>query len=165
MPNVPQLAAPLVSAASKSANSEVDPFWRSDSEGVPEEGMYQLATELDFENPDELLDHLPRGYRIVHSIFLWEQSRAGEGFVTGTANSGTQVVHAAADAYDEIGFTEEAAALRSMLAQLQKTPAGYDEVSAAYDSVQNPYRNDWDRIPPLVRRLCEQASSLFEVEA
>jgi hypothetical protein len=127
--------------------------------------MYQLASELDGENPDYLLDQLPLGYRIVHSIFLWEQSRAGEGFVTGTENSGVQLVKAAAAGYDAMGMPEEAAALKAMLGQLAETPLDYARVETAYESVPNPYRQDWDRIPTLVRRLCERADALLEVSA
>ena len=163
MTRIPESVAPHVQAASEAAGSDVHPFWLCDSEGTAEEGMYQLATELDVENAEQGLGLLPAGYRIVHSIFLWEQSRAGGGFVTGTGNAGAACVEAAASSYESMDMREEAAALRAMLAQRMHTPHDHARGQAAYDAVPNPYRDDWDRIPTLVRRLCEQAEVLLEV--
>ncbi|MGO4307459.1 hypothetical protein [Cupriavidus sp. RAF12] len=162
---VPPLVAEMVAEVSESAGSDVSPFWLCDSEGIPEEGMYRLAMELDVENADYLLDRLPFGYRIVHSVFLWEQSRAGEGFGTGTVNSGENWVLAAAVGYERVGMFEEAAGLRAMLEQYAKTPNDYELVEGAYNSVPNPYKDDWDRIPHLVRLLCKDAYGYFCVEA
>lgn len=158
---IPALVAGMVDEASKSAGSDVSPFWQSDSEGVPEEGMYRLAFELDVANPDHLLDQLPLGYRIVYSIFTWEQSRAGEGFKTGTDNSSQTLVHAAATSYAEVRMPEEAKALRQMLEQYAETPLDHDRIEAAYDAVDNPFKDDWERIPHLVRHLCENADRYF----
>jgi hypothetical protein len=162
---IPPPVLKMVEEASRSAGSDVSPFWQSDSEGTPEEGMYQLAFELDIENPDPLLDHLPPGYKIVYAIFQWESSRAGEGFKTGTDNSGPPLVQAAAKAYAEAGMPEEAVALERMLAQYTQTPLAYDRIEAAYEAVGNPYKDDWARIPQLVRHLCENADRYFYVEA
>lgn len=162
---IPSLVLEMVEEASSSAGSDVSPFWLSDSEGTPEEGMYQLASELDVENADPLLAQLPPGYRMVYSIFSWEASRAGEGFKTGTDNSGLALVQAAAKAYAEAGMPEEAAALERMLAQYVHTPLDYDSIEAAYEAVDNPYQDDWERIPRLVRHLCENADRYFYVEA
>ncbi|MDM0037927.1 hypothetical protein QTH89_15980 [Variovorax sp. J22G21] len=162
---IPALVLRMVDEASSSAGSDVSPFWQSDGEGIPEEGMYRLASELDVRDPDHLLDQLPPGYRIVYSIFEWEQSRAGEGFTTGLHNSGQTLVHVAAASYAEVGMSEEAMALRHMLEQHAKTPLDYDRTEAAYNAVDNPYKDDWDRIPHLVRHLCENADRYFYVEA
>jgi len=161
---IPALVLGMVEEASSSAHSEVSPFWQSDSEGIPEEGMYQLATELDVRDPDHLLDQLPPGYRIVYSIFMWEQSRAGEGFTTGVHNSGQALVHVAAASYAEVGMSEEAVALRRMLEQYAKTPLDHDRIEVEYNAVDNPYKDDWERIPHLVRHLCENADRYFYVE-
>lgn len=162
---IPPLVLKMVEEASSSAGSDISPFWESDSEGTPEEGMYQLASELDVENAEQLLSQLPPGYRLVYSIFLWEASRAGEGFTTGTDNSGPALVQAAAKAYAEAGMAEEATALERMLAQYVQTPQDYQQIEAAYEAVDNPYKDDWERIPPLVRHLCEGADRYFYVEA
>ena len=162
---IPALVLGMVEEASSSAHSEVSPFWQSDSEGIPEEGMYQLATELDVRDPDHLLDQLPPGYRIVYSIFMWEQSRAGEGFTTGVHNSGQALVHVAAASYAEVGMPEEATALRHMLEQYAGTPLDGERIEAAYNAVDNPYKEDWDRIPHLVRHLCENADRYFHADA
>ena len=162
---IPPLVSGMVEEASASAGSEVSPLWQSDSEGVPEEGMYQLASELDVENPEHLLNLLPSGYRVVYSIFLWEQSRAGEGFKTGTDNSGQTLVYSAADSYELVGMPEEANALRSMLSQYATTPLDNDRIKAEYDAVPNPYKEDWGRIPRLVRHLCKNADRYFYAEA
>lgn len=162
---IPPLVLKMVEEASRSAHSDVSPFWQSDSEGTPEEGMYQLAFELDIENPDHLLDQLPPGYRMVYAIFQWETSRAGEGFKTGADNSGPALVQAAATAYAETGTPEEAMALERMLAQYIQTPLDYDRIEAAYEAVDNPYKDDWERIPRLVSHLCENADRYFYVEA
>ena len=162
---IPPLVLELVNEASRSAGSDVSPFWQSDDEGTPEEGMYQLALELDIENPHHLLDQLPPGYRMVYAIFQWETSRAGEGFKTGTDNSGPELVQAAAKAYAEAGMPEEAMALERMLAQYAQTPLDYDRIEAAYEAVENPCKDDWKRVPGLVRHLCENADRYFYVEA
>jgi len=162
---IPPEVQEMVDEASSSAGSDDAPFWESDSEGIPEEGMYQLASELDVENADQLLSQLPPGYRMVYSIFLWESSRAGEGFKTGTDNSGLSLVQAAATAYAEAGMAEEATALERMLAQYVQTPEDYDRIEAAYEAGDNAYKEDWDRIPHLVRHLCENADRYFYVEA
>lgn len=163
---IPPLVLEMVNEASSSAGSDVSPFWQSDSEGTPEEGMYQLALELDIEDPDHFLDQLPPGYRMVYAIFQWETSRAGEGFKTGTDNSGAELVQAAAKAYAEAGMPEEAMALERMLAQYTQTPLDYDRIEAAYEAEDNnPYKEDWERIPRLVRHLCENADRYFYVEA
>lgn len=163
---IPPLVLEMVNEASSSAGSDVSPFWQSDSEGTPEEGMYQLALELDIENPDHLLNQLPPGYRMVYAIFQWETSRAGEGFKTGTDNSGAELVQAAAKAYAEAGMPEEAMALERMLAQYTQTPLDYERIEAAYEAEDNnPYKEDWERIPQLVRHLCENADRYFYVEA
>lgn len=155
----------MVVRASKEAQSDVVPFWYSDSEGVAEEGMYLLACELDLPNTFELLSALPPGYRMVFSIFSWEQSRAGEGFSTGIENSGAEIVAAAAVAYSELCMTEEASALGRVLVQHAVTPGDYAALQAAYESAPSPYTEDWDRIPHLVRTLCAQADRLFYVQA
>jgi len=162
---IPPEVQEMVDEASSSAGSDEAPFWESDSEGIPEEGMYQLASELDVENADQLLSQLPPGYRMVYSIFLWESSRAGEGFKTGTDNSGLSLVHAAATAYAEAGMAQEATALGRMLAQYVQTPEDYDRIDAAYEAGDNSYKEDWNRIPHLVRHLCENADRYFYVEA
>lgn len=162
---IPPQVQEMVDEASRSAGSDDVPFWQSDSEGTPEEGMYQLASELDVENAEQLLSQLPPGYRMVYSIFLWESSRAGEGFKTGTANSGPALVQAAAKAYARAGMAQEAAALERMLDQYIQTPQDYERIEAAYEALDNPYKEDWDRIPGLVRHLCENAERYFYVEA
>ena len=162
---IPPLVARMVEEASTSARSDVTPFWGSDSEGTPEEGMYQLASWLDTEDAKHLLGQLPPGYRIVHSIFEWEMGRAGEGFKTGTDNVGEAAVRAAADSYEEVGMVEEANALRRMLDQYAATPSDYEKLEAAYNAAPNPYKEDWDRIPALVRHLCANADRYFYVDA
>ena len=162
---IPALVLGMVDEASSSAGSDVSPFWLSDSEETSEEGMYQLASELDVDNPDHLLDQLPPGYRIVYAIFTWEQSRAGEGFRTGTDNAGQTLVHVAAASYAEVGMSEEATALRHMLEQYARTPLDHARIEAEYNAVDNPYKEDWDRIPHLVRHLCENADRYFCIEA
>ena len=162
---IPPLVLEMVEEASSSAGSDISPFWQSDSEGTPEEGMYQLASELDVANAEQLLSQLPPGYRMVYSIFLWESSRAGEGFTTGIDNSGPALVQAAAKAYAEAGMAEETTALERMLAQYVQTPQDYQLIEAAYEAVDNPYKDDWERIPKLVRHLCENADRYFYVEA
>lgn len=160
---LPPLVVEMVSRASKDAQSDVTPFWKSDSEGVPEEGMYQLACELDLPNTQELLATLPPGFRMVYSVFNWEQSRAGEGFSAGIENSGPELVHAAAEAYEALGMAEEALSLREVLTQYSVAPNDYAALEAAYASVPNPYKDDWNRIPKIVRVLCDRADQLFYV--
>lgn len=162
---IPPLVREMVEEASSSAGSETSPFWQSDGEGIPEEGMYQLAFELDVPDPDKLLGQLPPGYRIVYSIFLWEQSRAGEGFKTGVDNSGQALVHAAAVSYEEIGMHEEADALRRMLEQCTQTPHDHERIEAVYNAADNPYKDDWNRIPHVVRHLCANADRYFHTPA
>jgi len=162
---IPPPVLDMVNEATSSAGADVSPFWLSDSEGTAEEGMYQLALELDIENPDHLLDQLPPGYKMVYAIFQWETSRAGEGFKTGTDNSGPALVQAAAKAYADAGMSEEAAALGRMLEQYIETPMDYDQIEAAYEAEDNPYKEDWDRIPGLVTHLCENADRYFYAEA
>lgn len=161
---IPPLVSSMVEEASASAGSDVVPFWNSDSEGTPEKGMYELASWLDTEDAKPLLGQLPPGYRIVHSIFEWEMDRAGEGFKTGTDNCGTAAVIAAADNYERVGMPEEASALRRMLDQYSATPDDYDKIEAAYNAAPNPYKEDWDRIPALVRHLCANADRYFYVD-
>lgn len=162
---IPPLVSEMVEGASNDAGSDVFPFWKSDNDAIREEGMYLLALELDVENFDELFSQLPTGYRIVHSIFNWEQSRAGEGFKTGTQNSGEALVHAAAAGYDAVGMPEEALALRRMLDQYAKEPLDHDRMEAEYNAAAHPYKDDWERIPYLVRHLCENADAFFHVAA
>ena len=162
---IPPSAREFVEGASKDARSDVVPFWESDSEGVPEEGMYLLASELDLPNTAEVLAGLPIGYRIVFSIFNWEKSRAGEGFVAGIENSGIEPVAAAADSYELMGMVEEAISLRKVLHQYEKTPLDFDAVQEAYGEKTNPNREDWDRIPQLVRKLSVNADRYFYTDA
>jgi hypothetical protein len=160
MPNIPKFLVPLVQEASKSAGAEF-PFWETDDLEIAEEGMWQLAFELDVENVELFLFPLPAGYSIVYWIFEWEGHRAGEGFCTGTDNSGVGCVHNAANSYELIGMSEEANALRAMLAQLEVTPDKYECVEAAYNAVPNPYKEDWERFPYLVKTLCANAEKYF----
>lgn len=162
---IPPLVSRIIEEASASAGAKISPFWQSASERVPEEGMYQLAAGLDVKNPEQLFNQLPSGYRVVYSIFMWEQSRAGEGFKTGTDNAGQSLVHAAADCYDLVGMPDEAGALRRMLVQYASTPLDYARIEAEYAALPNPYRDDWDRIPYLVRHLCVNADRYFYAEA
>ena len=166
MPRViPASAQAFVAGASKDARADVVPFWDSDSEGVPEEGMYLLAIELDLPNTAEILARLPIGYRIVFSTFNWEQSRAGEGFATGIENSGTELVAAAADSYEFMGMVEEAIALRKVLQQYANEAFNFDSLDDAYESEPNPYQEDWNRIPHLVRTLSINADHYFYTDA
>lgn len=158
---LPLAVSNMVVRASEDARSEVMPFWDSDSEGVPEEGMYQLASELDLPNTEELLAKLPLGYRLVYSIFNWEQSRAGEGFSAGIDNSGVALVAMAATSYRELGMSEESLALSQVLDHFAEFPEDAAGLQAIYDSVPNPFAQDWDRIPHAVRTLCTRAKSLF----
>jgi hypothetical protein len=160
MKSIPSPVVAFVESASEGAGAET-PFWHSDSAEVREEGMYQLAFELDVEDPESFLRSLPKGYAAVHWIFTWEQSRAGEGFCTGIENSGVAAVQNAAVWYSYLGMAEEAAALRAMLSQYAITPENYAEVEAAYESLGNPYLEDWDRIPRVVNVLCDRAEELF----
>lgn len=162
---IPPLVSRMVEEASASAGSDVVPFWNSDSEGTSERGMYELASWLDTEDAKPLLGQFPPGYRIVHSIFEWEMDRAGEGFKTGTDNAGEAAVRSAADSYEEVGMSEEANALRRMLAQYLATPDDYEKIEAAYHAAPNPWKEDWDRIPALVRHLCANADRYFYVDA
>jgi hypothetical protein len=162
---IPPSVYEFVAGASADAKSDMVPFWQSDSEGVAEEGMYLLAMELDLPDTAQLLAGLPVGYGMVFSIFNWEQSRAGEGFATGIDNSGVELVDAAAQAYDLVGMGAEANALRRVLAQYAQTPQDYEVINAAYENTPNPYQNDWDRIPHLVRTLCAGADGYFYAEA
>jgi len=159
--SLPAPVADMVERASLHAGSDVIPFWLSDSEGVPEEGMYQLANELDQPNTGELLTGLPSGYRLVYSIFTWEQSRAGEGFATGIGNSGVDLVNTASQSYQELGMTEEARALQRVLASYSVSPDDYTALEKAYEAETNPYRDDWVRIPFAVHTLCAQAARRF----
>lgn len=161
---VPSSILAYVEEASRTAQSEVSPFWLSDNEEIQEEGLYQLSFELDRDELVPLLEGLPAGYKIVHSIFTWEQSRAGEGFATGVENSGPLMVEAAASSYDFVGMHEEATALRAMLKQCKATPDDFEKVNAAYESVSNPYKEDWDRIPHLVQTLCSSPERYFHHE-
>jgi len=61
---IPPLVCEMVEEASSSAGSDISPFWQSDSEGTQEEGMYQLASELDVENADQLLAQLPPRHKM-----------------------------------------------------------------------------------------------------
>ncbi|MET0027732.1 MAG: hypothetical protein ABW101_08850 [Candidatus Thiodiazotropha sp.] len=160
MHSIPNKVSAYVDAASEAAGSR-SPFWNSESEEVREEGMYQLAFELDVEDREKFLESLPKGYSAVHWIFTWEQSRAGEGFCTGTDNSGVETVEQAAFWYAYLGMTEEAAALKEMLCQYMITPGHVDAVDTAYHSIENPYFEDWDRIPRVVYELCNRARELF----
>jgi hypothetical protein len=162
---IPPAVLQFVEGASTDARADVFPFWRSDSEGIPEEGMYLLALELDLPNTAEILADLPVGYRIVFSIFNWEQSRAGEGFSTGIENSGSELVADAANSYEMVGMVEEAAALRRVLQQYVLTPHDFVALDAVYESEPNPYLEDWNRIPHLVRLLCANADSYFYTDA
>ncbi|MEJ2381685.1 MAG: hypothetical protein P8076_10990 [Gammaproteobacteria bacterium] len=150
----------FVESASEGAGTN-NPFWHSDSAEAREEGMYQLAFELDVADKEALLRKLPDGYAAVHWIFTWEQSRAGEGFCTGIENSGVTAVENAACWYVHLGMAEEADGLKAMLSQYAKTPENHELVEAGYDSVENPYREDWDRIPRVVEALCDRAEELF----
>jgi hypothetical protein len=162
---IPPLVLKMVEEASSAAASEVSPFWLSDSEGVPEEGMYQLAFELDVKNTEQLLGKLPLGYRIVFTIFNWEHSRAGEGFKTGIENVGEDLVESAATCYEAVDMAEEALALRQMLERYRESPLDYEQIQAGYDAITNPYRDDWNRIPLLVRHLSRHADKYFCIEA
>jgi hypothetical protein len=159
MASIPKSALPLVNEASKSARAEF-PFWNSSDDAVTEEGMYQLAFELDVEDVRLFLSGLPIGYSIVHWIFTWEDRRANGGF-TGTETCGVESVHEAANGYEHVGMAEEAAALRAMLKQYTDTPMDYERIEAAFNSIPNPYKNDWDRIPNLVKILCGNAEKYF----
>ncbi len=166
MPRViPPAVFEYVAGASTDARSDVVPFWQSDSEGIPEEGMYLLAAELHLPDTEALLDGLPVGYRIVFTIFNWEQSRAGEGFATGIENSGAGLVAAAASSYALVGMSEEARALRKVLEQYARTPHDFEALDAAYEANPNPNRDDWNRIPHLVRTLCANADHYFYTDA
>jgi hypothetical protein len=158
--SIPSNVESMVVSVSEDVGTDT-PFWFSESEEVREEGMYQLAIELDVVDREVFLQSLPDGYAAVHWIFTWEQSRAGEGFCTGIDNSGVEAVENAAVWYANLGMPEEAAALRAMLLQYVDTPEDYDAVDAAYQAVENPYVEDWDRIPKVVNLLCDQASELF----
>lgn len=159
--SIPPSILTYVEEASRAAQADIMPFWSSDDEDILEEGLLQLSYELDRDEVMPLLDQLPAGYKIVHSIFTWEQSRAGEGFVTGIENSGQTLVETAASSYESVGMGEEAAALRAMLHQLAATPNDFDKVNSAYDSIANPYKEDWERIPQLVNVLCSNAERYF----
>ena len=76
---IPPLVFERVEEAFSSAGSDTSPFWQSDSEGTPEEGMHQLAPELDVGNAGQLLARLPPRHRMVHAIFLWETGRGRKG--------------------------------------------------------------------------------------
>lgn len=162
---IPPIVAPLVARASADAGSDGVPFWASDSEGVAEEGMYQLADELDLPDAARWHDRLPEGYGLVFAIFSWEQSRAGEGFRTGIDNSGTDLVARAAAAYERMEMREEAEALQRVLAAYGRDPTDHEAMSDAYEARPNPYLEDWVRIPHLVRALCAQADALFHEDA
>jgi hypothetical protein len=166
MPRViPPAVSSFVEVASSDSGSDLVPFWLSDSEGIPEEGMYLLASELDLPNTAELLAQLPQGYKVVFNIFNWEQSRAGEGFATGIDNSGVGLVAAAAEAYELVGMSEEASALHRVLDQYTQTPSDYEALNGAYEGKPNPYRDDWVRIPQVVRILCAGADRYFYTDA
>jgi hypothetical protein len=160
MSSIPESVLPIVEEASKSAGAEF-PFWESEDLETAEEGMWQLAFDLDVKDVEAFLSPLPLGYSIVYWIFEWEGSRAGEGFCTGTDNCGVDCVRNAAKSYEQIGMPEEANALRAMLTQLEQTPEGYEQVEAAYNSVPNPYGEDWHRFPHLVKILCANAEQYF----
>jgi len=162
---IPASVFRFVEVASTDAKSDVVPFWHSDSEGTPEEAMYLLAAELDVPDAAEMLEDLPAGYGVVFSIFKWEQSRAGEGFATGIENSGIELVAEAAKSYELVGMVEEASALRRVLQQHSQTPRDYSTLNTMYESEPNPYRDDWSRIPHLVRLLCTSADRYFYVDA
>lgn len=162
---LPHSAVKLVTRASKDARSDVVPFWRSEKEGVAEEGMYLLATELDLPDIEQILSELPDGYRLVFYIFNWEQSRAGEGFSTGISNSGIELVVQAAQSYDSLAMPEEAQALRRVVSHYQNAPEDYAGLEAAYVAEPNRFANDWVRIPHVVHALCESAEHMFYVKA
>jgi len=161
---IPEIARPLVKRASKDAGAEY-PFWSSEDEIKQEEGMYQLAFELEHENVEEYLSMFPLGYSIVYWIFTWEQSRAGERFCTGTDNAGLSVAFKAAELYEKIGLHEEASALNAMITQLSATPEDDDQIECAYNLIDNPYKEDWIRIPYVVDHLCLKAEEYFCVLA
>lgn len=161
---IPYQVSAMVAEVSSSTRSETSLFWFSGDEHIAEEGMYQLAFALDAENTEELLNQLPPGYRIVHSIFTWEQDRAGEGFKTGTDNCGSASVISATDSYERVAMIEEADALRRMLRKYLETPDDYEQIEAAYNHGANPYKDDWDRIPYLVRHLSKNADRYFYVD-
>lgn len=161
---IPSTVVASVESASEGAGVE-SPLWHSESEEAREEGMYQLAFELDVIDRETFLSSLPAGYAAVHWIFTWEQSRAGEGFCVGIENSGMVTLENAAVSYARLGMVEEAKALRAMLSQYARTPENYAEVEAAYESIENPYKEDWDRIPGVVKVLCERAEELFYEQA
>jgi len=160
--SIPGSVESMVVSASEGSGAEM-PFWHSESEESREEGMYQLAFELDVVDQEAFLQSLPDGYAAVHWIFTWEQSRAGEGFCfcAGIDNSGVDAVENAAVWYMRLCMPEEAEALRAMLLQYVETPEDYGSVEDAYLSVENPYAEDWDRIPKVVSLLCDQAQDLF----
>lgn len=79
-------------------------------------------------------------------------------------NSGPALFHDVAASYAEVGMREEAAALRRVLERYAKTPLGHDRIEAEYHAVDNPCKDDWERIPHLVRHLCENADRYFYVE-
>ena len=101
----------------------------------------------------------------MFNIFSWEQSRAGEGFRTGIENTGVELVAAAADSYEFIGMEPEATALRRVLEQYAQTPDDHEALERAYEKETNAYRDDWNRIPFLVRTLCANADLYFYTDA
>jgi hypothetical protein len=151
----------MVARVSRDAHSDVMPFWRCDSEGVAEEGMYQLSTELDLPDTERLLTDLPAGYGFVFAIFNWEQHRAGGGFASAIETCGTDLVAQAAQSYQRLGLCEEADAIYRVLVQYEATAGDHALLDEAYDAEVNPYRDDWVRIPKAVRVLCREADQLF----
>lgn len=119
----------MVTWASTAAKSDVVPFWECDAEGIQEEGMYLLASELDLPNSEALLEGLP--------------------------------VAMAAASYRELGMAKEALALHCVLERFAISPDDSDGLEARYGAEPNPFKEDWDRIPYVVRALCAGAASYF----
>lgn len=160
MKAVPDPVAAMVDDASAAAGV-ASPFWATSDPMARETALYELAFDLDVEDRGRLLAALPDGYAATQWIFTWEQDRAGEGFGTGVANCGVAAVEQAASWYARLGMPEEARALHAMLAQYAQTPEDYEKIDAAYNTVENPYREDWDRIPRAVEILCDGAEGYF----
>jgi hypothetical protein len=121
------------------------------------EKLFELSSALMIEQIE--LTGLPKGYQIIAYIFYWETNCQFSGWYALENLSG--YLGEIVNSYKEIGLDDEALGIQKAAELWDESLQNYDEVSAAYKSVSNPYADEnmrWDYINKFIKK---NANSLF----
>ena len=118
--------------------------------------LLELAAELAISNLK--LNALPKGYRLVATLFQWENECQTEGW---NAFEWTPDIAEIVQAFYEVGLTQESEAISRAAAAWALSGEDYDAADEAYHEQSNGYKIDLDRFEYLVDYFCEHADEIF----